>query len=144
MTLHRGITCLGLFAASLGGAPRAVAQTSAIPDTVATRAMRAMRSAKGMALFQGKGLCFTCHGKDGEGVLAASTRLVGRPLVHTKPNVPDLIALIKTGVDSAHSSINQPMPARGGSRLSDSEVEAVAWYVMDMLKRKPRGVIGCE
>lgn len=96
----------------------------------------AVRIARGRTLFQGKGLCFSCHGKEGEGLLAPSTRLAGRPLVHAKPSVPDLVALIKAGVDSAHSSIGQVMPARGGSRLTDAEVEVVALYVME-LQRKP-------
>jgi mono/diheme cytochrome c family protein len=99
----------------------------------------AERAALGRRLFEGKGLCFSCHGKNGEGVLAPSTRLVGRTLVHTKVTVADISALIKTGVDSAHSSTGQVMPARGGSRLTDSEVESVARYVVEMQRReKPR------
>jgi len=116
----------GMIAASTG---RAMGQSTPPPDTVAARI------AKGRTLFQGKGLCFTCHGKDGEGLLAPSTRLAGRPLVHVKPTIPELVALIKTGVDSAHSSIGQVMPAKGGSRLTDAEVEAVAWYVQDLQKK---------
>jgi len=116
--------------AGTGLARPASAQTTAPTDSVA------QRIAKGRTLFEGKGLCFSCHGKNGEGVLAPSTRLAGRKLVHAKPTVPELVGLIKTGVDSAHSSIGQPMPARGGSRLTDAEVEAVAWYVLELQKRK--------
>jgi mono/diheme cytochrome c family protein len=97
----------------------------------------AERIALGRKLFEGKGLCFSCHGKNGEGVLSPSTRLAGRPLSHTKVTVTGVAELIKTGVDSAHSTSGQVMPSRGGSRLSDAEVEAVAWYVLE-LQRRPR------
>jgi mono/diheme cytochrome c family protein len=99
----------------------------------------AERVALGRKLFEGKGLCFSCHGMKGEGVLAPSTKLVGRTLVHVKPVLAEVVALIKTGVDSAHSTIGTAMPSRGGSRMTDSEVEAVAAYVLELQKRdKPR------
>ena len=87
-------------------------------------------------LFEGKGLCFSCHGKNGEGMLGPNTRLAGRPLVHAKPTVAAVAELIKTGVDSAHSTSGQAMPARGGSRLSDADVDAVAQYVLELQSRK--------
>jgi mono/diheme cytochrome c family protein len=99
----------------------------------------ALRVALGRKLFEGKGLCFSCHGMKGEGVLAPSTKLVGRTLVHVKPVLAEVVTLIKTGVDSAHSTTGAIMPARGGSRLTDAEVEAVAAYVLEMQQReKPR------
>lgn len=130
MTAARLAALLCLLGAVVGRPTQALSQ-SAGSDSIAAKV------AKGKALFHGKGLCFSCHGKEGEGLLAPSTRLMGRPLVHTKANVPDLVALIKAGVDSAHSSISQSMPERGGSRLTDAEVEAVARYVMELQKRQP-------
>jgi mono/diheme cytochrome c family protein len=110
------------------------AQDSAAPDTAALIAL-------GRTIFEGRGLCFSCHGKTGDGVLGPTTRLAGRPLTHTKPTIPDLVALIKLGVDSAHSTSGQVMPPRGGSRISDDQVEAVAWYVLELqrsaLPQKP-------
>jgi mono/diheme cytochrome c family protein len=47
-----------------------------------------------------------------------------------------VVALIKAGVDSAHSTTGVAMPARGGSRLTDTEVDAVAWYVLELQKRE--------
>lgn len=93
------------------------------------------RMTLGQKLFEGKALCFSCHGKNGEGLISPSTRLVGRALTHTKATIADLSALIKSGLDSAHTTTGVPMPARGGSRLTDSEVVAVATYVLDMIKR---------
>ncbi len=116
----------------LGRPHAAAAQTTTDPDTIAKR------TALGKTLFTGKALCATCHGIAGQGGPAGpTTKLVGRPLVHTKPTVADLIQLIKSGVDSAHSTVPTVMPARGGSRISDAEVEAVAWYVLDLIKRQP-------
>jgi mono/diheme cytochrome c family protein len=92
----------------------------------------AARVALGRKLFDGKGLCFSCHGKAGEGVLGPSTRLAGRKLVHVKPVLADVAGLIEAGVDSAHSSIGQPMPPKGGSRLTATEVQAVAEYVLEL------------
>ena len=128
MTARCRVLLLCILGAVIGRPTLALGQVTSI-DSIAV--------AKGKALFHGKGLCFSCHGKEGEGLLAPSTRLTGRPLVHTKPTLPELIALIKTGVDSAHSSIPQSMPERGGSRMTDGEVEAVAKYVLELQKRPP-------
>jgi mono/diheme cytochrome c family protein len=119
-----------LLAASPAVTCEAAAQTAIVGDSVSERA------ARGRSLFEGKGLCFSCHGKDGEGMLGPTTRLAGRPLVHAKPTVASVAALIKSGVDSAHSTSGQVMPARGGSRLSDADVDAVAQYVLDLQTRK--------
>jgi mono/diheme cytochrome c family protein len=119
---------IGAIALLLSGAAVAAAQAQAPADSIARQIEL------GKSLFHGKGLCFSCHGKEGDGLLGPTTKLAGRPLVHTKPTVPDVIALIKAGVDSAHSSVGQPMPARGGSRLTDAEVEAVARYVLELQK----------
>jgi mono/diheme cytochrome c family protein len=127
----RRLAALCSILALSAGHPASAPGQSARADSIAAKV------ARGKALFHGKGLCFSCHGKEGEGLLAPSTRLVGRTLVHTKPTLADLVTLIKTGVDSAKSSIPQGMPERGGSRLSDVEVEAVAWYVLDLQKKAP-------
>ena len=105
--------------------PMVGAQTSTPADSTALIAL-------GRTIFQGRGLCFSCHGKTGDGVLGPTTRLAGRPLAHTKATIPDLVALIKAGVDSVHSTSGKVMPPRGGSRISDEQVEAVAWYVLQL------------
>jgi mono/diheme cytochrome c family protein len=95
----------------------------------------AARVESGRAIFEGRGLCFSCHGKAGDGVLGPTTSLVGRPLTHTRPTAPEIAALIRTGVDSAHSTSGQIMPARGGSRINDADVDAVATYIL-VLRQK--------
>jgi mono/diheme cytochrome c family protein len=130
MTPRPGYALLGMLTIGSGLIRAVGAQGSPRSDSVAER------SALGRLLFEGKGLCFSCHGKAGEGVLGPNTRLAGRPLVHAKPTLADVAALIKAGVDSAHSTSGQAMPARGGSRLSDSDVDAVAQYVLELQTRK--------
>ena len=124
-------TILMLAGAWLAAAPARL-PAQATPGTDSTAAL----TARGRTLFEGKGLCFSCHGKDGEGALGPGTRLAGRRLVHVKPVLDEIVSLIKAGVDSAHSSNGQVMPPRGGSRLSDSDVVAVAQYVLELQKRK--------
>ncbi len=102
-------------------APRTVAAQAATADSAAV--------AQGRKLFESKGLCFTCHGKAGEGLLGPATRLAGRPFTHTTGQADELVALIRTGVPLDKSTSGQIMPPRGGSRLTDREVELVAQYV---------------
>lgn len=94
--------------------------------------------AQGRKLFESKGLCFTCHGKAGEGLLGPSTRLAGRPFTHTKGRTDELVALIRAGVPVDKSTSGQLMPPRGGSRLNDREVELVALYVKSLNESKKR------
>jgi len=127
------ISCALLaIAVVMTGSGRLRAQDAGASDSAAIRA------AAGRKLFEGRGLCFSCHGKDGEGALGPTTKLAGRPLVHAKLLVPDIMALIKSGVDSAHSTSGQIMPAAGGARLTDREVESLAWYVLELQQRKKR------
>ena len=112
--MTRRVTLLAATVLASAAVGRVSGQSPATPDSAADHA------ALGRKLFEGKGLCFSCHGKNGEGVLAPSTRLVGRALVHSKPTLAEVAALIRTGIDSAHSSNGVVMPARGGSRLTDA------------------------
>jgi mono/diheme cytochrome c family protein len=129
MTRRPGLTLLAAGVLLAAFAEGASGQVPARADSATER------TTLGRKLFEGKGLCFSCHGKDGEGVIAPSTRLAGRALVHTKATVAEVAALIKAGVDSVHSTSGQVMPARGGSRLTDTEVDAVAWYVLELQKQ---------
>jgi mono/diheme cytochrome c family protein len=107
------------------------AQASAVDSTV-------VQLAKGKKLFEAKGLCFTCHGLQGEGVLGPTTRLAaGKAWLHTKGTLPEIVALIKAGVEANKSMSGAAMPPRGGSRLTDAEVQLVAAYVLDLHKRTP-------
>ena len=95
--------------------------------------------ALGKRTFEGRGLCFSCHGKAGEGMPAVSknTILADGKWLHSKGTQPELVAIIKVGFDAKTSKSGVVMPARGGSRISDREVEAVALYVVDLARKKP-------
>ena len=94
-------------------------------------------AAKGKVLFEGKGLCVTCHGKDGEGLLGPTTRLTGdKGWIHMGGSLPELIALITSGVSDEDSKSGAMMPPKGGSRLTEAEVEQVAYYVQALHRRK--------
>lgn len=109
------------------------ALSAQVPDS--TAALLAL----GKRTFEGKGLCFTCHGKGGEGVLTVSknTILADGKWLHSKGTQPELVAIIKSGFDAKTSKSGVVMPARGGSRISDREVEAVAAYVVELARQKP-------
>lgn len=96
----------------------------------------AARLVQGKRLFESKGLCFSCHGKDGEGILGPTTKLAaGKVWLHSKGTLPEIVQLIKSGVESEKSQIGTAMPPRGGSRLTDAEVELVAGYVLELHRR---------
>ncbi|MEP6591524.1 MAG: cytochrome c [Gemmatimonadota bacterium] len=98
----------------------------------------AARLALGKRLFESKGLCFSCHGKDGEGMLGPTTRLTaGKSWIHTKGSLSEIAQLVKSGIESEKSQSGTAMPPRGGSRLSDAEVDLVAAYVLELHRRTP-------
>ncbi len=115
----------GIVTLVLAAAPQpVVAQT-----LVQAQAKDSAQLALGQKLFESKGLCFSCHGKSGEGLLGPTTKLAGRKFTHTRGSIAELVALIETGITADQSASKQVMPPRGGSRLTDREVEAVAAYV---------------
>lgn len=113
-------------------APAAVpAQTATPPDSATVAA--------GRQLFEGRGLCATCHGIAGEGMLGPTTVLhAGKDSwLHHDGTLAGIVQVITTGVDADHSKSGQVMPPRGGSRLTDAQVRQVAAYVLH-LHRQPR------
>jgi mono/diheme cytochrome c family protein len=73
----------------------------------------------------------------GEGVpaVSANTILADGKWLHSKGTHAELVTLIGTGIDAKKSKSGVVMPARGGSRISDREVDAVAAYVMQLAKQ---------
>ncbi len=105
------------------------AQTAADSATIAA----------GQRLFEGRGLCATCHGKQGEGILGPTLRLNAEKhgWLHTDGSPSAIIALIKNGLDASASKSGISMPPRGGARLTDTQVEQVTAYVLTLQTRKP-------
>jgi mono/diheme cytochrome c family protein len=112
-----GIVGLGMV---LGSAPLE-AQT-ALPDGV-TQAM----VDKGNEIYHKGGLCYACHGQDGKGLVGPN--LTDDVWLHSKGSFQELVDQITKGVTKEESKSGIPMPAKGGSTISDDEVKAVAAYV---------------
>jgi mono/diheme cytochrome c family protein len=88
---------------------------------------------QGKAVFEGKGNCWTCHGRDARGT----------------PLGPDLTDGEWLGIDGSLDSIRSVvqrgvtkprkypglMPPMGGARLSRGELDAVAAYVHGLARR---------
>lgn len=91
---------------------------------------------KGKAIYGGAGMCYACHGKNGEGLLAPTTKLVEHDWIHSKGTYPEIVQYIISGVSKEQAKSGIPMPARGGSKITDDEVKAVAAYVFVMSRKK--------
>ena len=122
------VLILGL--AALGTGDRLGAQQ---PDSQPAGVTPAM-IAQGKKLFAGDGLCFSCHGPDAKGLvgpdLTDATWLVG------KGTFEEIVARILEGVPADKSKSGVVMPPKGGSKLKDDQVRAIAAYIWS-LSRKP-------
>ena len=97
--------------------------------------------AAGQRLFEGRGLCATCHGKQGEGLLGPTLRLNTSKdgWLHTDGSREAIVTLIKNGLDASVTKSGISMPPRGGGRITDAQVEQVAAYVLVLHRKKPTG-----
>jgi mono/diheme cytochrome c family protein len=86
--------------------------------------------AQGMTVFQGQGACFTCHGATGEGTQIAPN-LNDDEWLNVDGSYEQLLDLIDTGVRETKEFPGMMMP-RGGSRISDEDLRAVAAYVWSL------------
>ncbi|MBL8979406.1 MAG: c-type cytochrome [Gemmatimonadetes bacterium] len=103
----------------------APASAQAIPQG-ATKEM----VAKGNEIYHKQGLCYACHGQDGKGLVGPN--LTDDVWLHSKGTYEELIKQITLGVTKEQSKSGVPMPAKGGSSISDDDVKAVAAYVYSL------------
>lgn len=82
---------------------------------------------KGNEIYHKGGLCYACHGQDGKGLVGPN--LTDDVWLHSKGSYTELVDQITKGVPKEESKSGIPMPAKGGSTISDEEVKAVAAYV---------------
>lgn len=85
---------------------------------------------KGKEIFHKAGLCYACHGQDGKGLVGPN--LADDVWIHSKGTFAELIVSITKGVTKEESKTGVPMPAKGGSTISDDDVKAVAAYVWSL------------
>jgi mono/diheme cytochrome c family protein len=121
------VTVVGLVAvlAMEAGGPAAV-----VPSASAGAAAPAMAQATGKAVFEGKGNCATCHGKDARGTPLGPDLTDGQWL-SISGSLAEIAALVRAGV-ARPKKYPAPMPPMGGARLRDAELEAVARYVLEL------------
>jgi mono/diheme cytochrome c family protein len=84
----------------------------------------------GRKVFEGKGLCYACHGKDGRGTPLAPN-LTDSEWLNIDGSLPAIIGLVQKGVPKP-LRYPAPMPPMGGAKLSREEIEAVAAYVKSL------------
>ncbi|MDX2192082.1 MAG: cytochrome c [Gemmatimonadales bacterium] len=88
--------------------------------------------AKGKTVFTSSGLCFACHGMNAEG--GVGPKLVGHTFLHSGGSYDEIVTFVMNGVEPAKAKYGAKsgMPARGGSKISDDDVKAVAAYVFSI------------
>jgi cytochrome c553 len=91
---------------------------------------------QGKAIFEGKGNCWTCHGRDGRGT-PLGPDLTAAAWLNTDGSVDSVRALIRAGVPRP-KKYPAPMPAMGGARLSAAEINAVTEYVLSLRRTPPQ------
>jgi cytochrome c5 len=84
---------------------------------------------RGDSVYHGKGACFACHGREGEGRPAAGDALTVS-LNWAQYQWRSIDSLIDAGIPQTLTRSPIAMPPRGGrSDLTDGEVRAVAAYI---------------
>jgi len=122
------LTRLGLLAATLAFAVAAPAAAQAKLPAGVTPAM----VEKGKTIFKGTGLCFACHGPEAKGAVGPNP--TDAEWIHVKDgDYTGIVALVTKGIAAGEAKLGKgPMPAKGGSQISDEDVKAVAAYVWSL------------
>jgi mono/diheme cytochrome c family protein len=138
-----GAFSVALLAACGGGAPDAapaeepaMAEESAMADEGAMamelpEGVTQEMIAEGKAIFEGPGLCLTCHGVDATGTTLAPNLTDDEWLNISGRVYEEIVQNIMTGVPQP-KQFPSPMPARGASSITDEQVRAVGAYVYSL------------
>jgi len=89
---------------------------------------------EGKGIFNGAGICMSCHGADGAGIPNLGANLTDAEWLHSDGSYEGIAASIAKGVTAQESSSGVPMPAKGGTAITDEQVRAVAAYVWSLSK----------
>lgn len=82
---------------------------------------------QGKAIFEGDGLCTTCHGENGTG--AVGPNLTDDDWLQAKGSYLSILQVILTGVPETQSATGTAMPPRGGTKIDDVMVQSAAAYI---------------
>ncbi len=127
--LRGGLLALGAMLAAAG------ARAQALPEGVTPQMV-----AEGRKLFEGRGLCAGCHGRDARGLVGPN--LTDGDWWHSDGTYPAIVQQITRGVSATAARSRTPMPPKGGASLSDAEVRAVAAYVYSLRAAANAGMPG--
>jgi mono/diheme cytochrome c family protein len=100
------------------------------PATAAAVPASARTQEPGKAIFEGKGNCAICHGRDARGTPLGPDLTDGQWL-QIPGTLESVESVIRAGV-AKPKKFPGPMPPLGGARLRDAEVAAVARYVFSL------------
>ncbi len=89
---------------------------------------------EGKGIYNGAGICMSCHGPNGEGIPNLGANLTDDEWLHVDGSYEQIVENIMTGVTAQESSSGVPMPAKGGTAITDDQVRAVAAYVWTLSK----------
>lgn len=104
------------------------AASEAMPQELPEGVTQAMVD-EGKAIYNGAGICMSCHGPNGEGIPNLGANLTDDEWLHIDGSYESIIQNILNGVTAQESSSGVPMPAKGGTAITDEQVRAVAAYV---------------
>ena len=127
--LRGGVLVLAALLAASG------ARAQALPEGVTPEMLT-----QGRKLFEGRGLCASCHGTKATGALGPN--LTDAEWWHSDGSYPAIVHQIMHGVPAGQSRSGTPMPPKGGSSLSPTEVRAVAAYVHSLRTVTNAGAAG--
>jgi len=88
--------------------------------------------AKGKTVYAGAGICSSCHGPNGGGIPNLGANLTDSDWLHSDGSYDGIVKTVMSGVTAQESSSGVPMPAKGGTNISDDDVKAVAAYVWSL------------
>jgi len=112
-------------------APAPAAPAAGAADLPVPPGATAELVAQGQQVFNGPGICFTCHGQNGQGTPLGPNLADGEWLWIENPE-QDLIAKLEEQIRTGTPQPREypaPMPPMGGASLNDEQIRAVASYV---------------
>jgi len=110
-----------------------MAEADAMPQELPAGVTPAMVE-EGKGIFNGAGICMSCHGAGGEGIPNLGANLTDDEWLHIDGSYESIVQNIMKGVTAQESSSGVPMPAKGGTAITDDQVKAVAAYVWTLSK----------
>jgi len=99
------------------------------------RALETQANELGRKIFEGKGNCWTCHGKDAKGTVLAPD-LTDAAWLNIDGSLNAITRTITTGVPKP-KQFPGLMPAMGGASLKPAEIDSVAAYVHSLSQQPP-------